>query len=196
MADLSRAHGGDPWCAEHRQWIDDLAAAVARERVGSRGERDLLGDLRGGEAVAVRLAALDGLATLARLQPAGDDADGLDQAIAIAFHDVAEEVRRRAVELAPAGSAVGPALVAAALADGAAPVRTAAAGRAFELDRDGAAAALLDRLAAEADPGVFVALHRGLAAAIDGAPTLPADGGSTTESRAALVAAWRERCAP
>ena len=194
LADLSRTHGADPWCIDHRAEIDVLAAAVAREQRAAKGVRDLFGDLRGGDAVAVRAAAFDGLATIGRL--AGDDAapEVLADAISIAFADVAPELRVRAVEAATPGSAIGPALLAAALGDESPRVRLAAARRAFDLDRDNAATVLLDRLAKETDAAGFEQVHASLAAVVANAPTLPSGAGETIESRATAVAAWRERC--
>lgn len=193
LAELARAHGEDPWAAEHRRDIDRVAAAVARDQRASPGVRDLLGDLRGEESVARRAAAFDGLAVVARLQ--GDDAaELLDRIVTIAFDDVAAELRTRAVDLASAGSPLGPAVLAAALADADPAVRMMAARRAFSLDREGAATALLDRMAKENDAGVFVVVHQSLAANVANAPALPDGGGTTVESRATVVAAWRERC--
>jgi hypothetical protein len=196
LREIGAVHATDAWSTAHLRERESLAAEIERGGVPSQIRvRDLLGNLRGAPLATERLAVLEQLwNTTAVTGPTR--AVLRERVVAIALGDDAVAVRAKGVQLATPDAADADAFVRAALADEAPLVRQVAAARGVELLGRAAPPVLLEFLAKEQDPGVFLALHDALATAMRVVDSVLPVSAASADGRAAVVARWRERVRP
>jgi hypothetical protein len=177
---------GKSWYAAQAETVAELSAEVA---AGGRPQRiavrDLFGNLRSAPTAAERelacreLIAVGGLTRARALAIAGDDAEPRLRGMAIQF---AEVDLPALCEVCRFG-----------LADRSPLVRAIAAGRARELPGERGTDMLLAALAVETDAAAFAIMHHSLHTLVPAGPEMTARDADSTDGRAAVVAAWRQR---
>jgi hypothetical protein len=177
---------GQSWYAAQAETIAELHGEVA---AGGRPQRiavrDLFGNLRAAPTLAERehacreLIAVGGLTRARALAIAGDDPEPRLRGIAIQLADVDMPSLCEVCRLG--------------LADSSPVVRAIAAGRARELPGERGADMLFAALAVESDAAAFAIMHHALHTLVPAGPELAAREADSTDGRAAVVAAWRQR---
>lgn len=188
LDELMTKHAADASVKASLSELQSTRAEVENERrrggVSRRTARELLGFLRYAPQATQRVNAVRALCEVGRPR-------AVQHAVRWALRDPDDTVRAVAVQAGVARCENAADLVATALEDRSANVRSSAAASAVNLGKSAVLPRLVTALEREADAYAFRSLHKALAALAGDEVSMPFEAEQTAEGRARVASEWR-----